>query len=255
VGDLATRAEVLKLSAELDIDPLSLAFLEQIDAAGVAALRRTISRARFARIEPRLRRLAATSTMLPMGATAKIARTMLGASLCGKVAGLLEVPTAVRFAGHYDPPFLAELATAIDPERTASVIAAIDPELAMAVSLELLRREEFLTLGRLVSAAPADLVTGLVEQAEPIELLHLAYFTDDHQRLDEIIGDRPDELLVRLVAGAAPVHVDRALSVITFVGPANRIRFGAAVESADLQEIYRAAAVRLGVEIAELPAR
>ena len=250
MADLATRAEVIKLAADLNTEVDELSFLEAADAVRVAELRRTISRARFARIEPRLERLAASSNLLPRPATAKIAKTMLGASLCGKLAGVLDVDTAIKFAGHWEAPFLAELSLSLDPDRTATVIDAIDPPLAIRVGAELLKHQEYLALGRLMSASPRVVVDGVVAHASPEQLLRIAFYTDDHARLDEILQTRSDDEIGELVDAAVEHDLfEEALSVFTFVGRESQARMASAVRSSGRATGFEAAADRLDVEL------
>ena len=55
MGELAARAEVIKLAHELSIAPQTIAFLHAAPDRDVAELRRSITRALFAMHEPRLR--------------------------------------------------------------------------------------------------------------------------------------------------------------------------------------------------------
>ncbi len=252
MAELAARAEMIKLAADLQTEVSRLAFLETADAEDLARLRRTISRARFARIEPRLKRLAASSSLLPLPATARLAKTMLGASLCGKIAGVLDVDTAIRFAGQYDAPFLAELSMSLDPERTAAVLEAIDAGLAIRVGVELLHRAEYLALGRLMSVAPAAVVEGVVARASAEQLLRIAFYTDDHGRLDEIVTASSDQELAALIEAAAEHELfEQALSGFTFLASGSQARLAAAVHESGYLGGFADAARALGVDLPE----
>lgn len=250
--DLAARAEVVKLAADLGSDVEPLLFLAPLGAESVAELRRTISRARFAKIEPRLRRLAASSRLLPIGTTAKIAQGALGARLCGRVAGVLDIDTAVAFAAQYRAPFLAELSVYLDPERTADVIAAIPTERAIEVGVLLLEQGHYLTLGRLVSVAPEPVVEGVIASSTPAELLRVAFYADDRTRVDAVIAGQSDERLAEFIEAALEENLfDEALTLLKTVDEAGQARLIAIGQSLgpEVAAGFTEAADRLGVEI------
>ncbi len=250
MADLATRAEIGKLAAELDVDADDLAFLSTAAAEDVRQLRDTIGRARFRRLEPQLRRLAGTVHLLPLTLTARIARIAVGPTLSGRIASVVTTEEAIAFAQHYDAAYLARVVVTLQPDHTAAIIAAVRPELAVDVAQELLTNGDFVTLGRLVSAAPPEVVSGVIARATAAQLLLLAYYTDDHDQLDDIIRAQDDDTLTAVVHAARPDHLTEMISVITFVRPETGERLIGLVRRARLLGAYRTAAGALGVELA-----
>jgi len=250
--DLAARAEVVKLAADLGVDAAVLAFLEDADADAVADLRRTIDRGRFAHLEPHLRRLSGTVNLLPLSLTARIAKATVGPALSGKVASVLDPADSVKFARHYDAAYMARVSVTLQPGSTTAIVDSVHPDLAVKIARELMGNGEFVTLGRLVCAAPDAVVDGVIAQATPPQLLMLAYFTDDHDQLDRIISGQDEETLIAFVRAAVPDQVIEALSVITFVRPDTADRLVAAATQAGLLEQFRAVAAEWNVRIPSL---
>jgi hypothetical protein len=247
--DLATRAEIIKLARDLSTDPEQLQYLAGVEASAVGELRRAIDAARFNRLRPQLLRLAGTVNLLPTGVTARIAKATIGPALSGRVASVLPLATAIKFVAHYDAAYLARIAPTLEPASGSAIIASVAPELAVEVAVELMRAAEFPTLGRLLSVVSRAVVDGLIARADPIQLLLLAYFADDHQLLDEILAAQADTVLAQVVVAAQPRYLIELVSVIRFVRPVTATRFINATKQAGLLAPLSATARELGVRL------
>jgi hypothetical protein len=166
---LEIRAEILKLARLLGRDPHSLSYLEQVPAADIRALREQVTDMLFTAHGHTLSRLAAASKLLPVGLAATIGERAFGPVLCARVAGMLEPSRAVEIAARLPTPFLADVAIDIDPRRASDVIGRIPPAQVAAVTRELVRREEHVTMGRFVGhladEAIAAALTAMDERA------------------------------------------------------------------------------------------
>jgi hypothetical protein len=247
--DLATRAEIIKLARDLSTDPVQLQYLAGADASAVAELRRAIEVARFSRLRPQLLRLAGTVNLLPTAVTARIAKATIGPALSGRVASVLPLATAIKFVAHYDAAYLAQIAPTLEPDSGSAIIASVAPDLAVEVAVELMRAAEFPTLGRLLSVVSRPVVDGLIAQANPVQLLLLAYFADDHQLLDEILAAQADAVLAEVVVAAQPRYLIELVSVIRFVRPVTANRFISAAKAATVFTSLSATARELGVRL------
>jgi len=235
VADLAARAEVAKLARELALDADRLAFLQAADRHELAALRETISGALFAAQEPRLRRIAALGKLLPTPITARIAEAAFGPMLSGRIAGVLDVSTAVRLAAQLKPAFLAEVSKWIDPARTASIVRALPDPNVITVGRHLLEQGDYVTLGRFVSVVSTEVALGVVAHANDRQLLHVALCAEDQARMSQLVHELPDERIVGVVAAAAEAGAfDEALTLLVLLEPAERIRAGGLAASLDL---------------------
>jgi hypothetical protein len=247
--DLATRVEIIKLARDLSTDPAQLQYLTGVDASAVAELRRAIDAARFGRLRPQLVRLAGTVNLLPTAVTARIAKATIGPALSGRVASVLPLATAIKFVAHYDAAYLARIAPTLEPDSGSAIIASIAPDLAVEVAVELMRAAEFPTLGRLLSVVSRAVVDGLIARADPVQLLLLAYFADDHQLLDEILAAQADAVLAQVVVAGQPRYLIELVSVIRFVRPVTANRFIDAAKQAGVLAPLSASAHELGVRL------
>jgi hypothetical protein len=248
-ADLATRVEIVKLARELSTEPDQLHFLADAEAESVAQLRRAIEAARFARLRPQLLRLAGTVNLLPTAVTARIAKATIGPSLSGRVASVLPLSTAVKFVAHYDAVYLARVAPTLEADSGSAIIASVSPALAVDVAVELLRAAEYPTLGRLLSVVSPAVVDGLIARADPMQLLLLAYFADDHERLDDILVAQSDAVLREVAASAQARYVVELVSVISFSRPATAQRFIDAAKQVGVLPSLLATAGELGVRL------
>lgn len=233
MGDLAARGEVVKLARELDVPLATLRFLETQPADDLAAFRRTVTAAIVATEDLRLRRIAAASRLVPKRVAARLAESQLGALLSARVAGVLDVPEALRLAGAVRPGFLAEMAAYLDPARTAALVRAIPDTLMVDVGRRLLDASHYITLGRLISLVDDAPLLALLGYARDDQLLEIAILAEDRVRLDEILAGLSNERAAGVIAAAASSgQFDQALSLMSSLSPDQRVRL--ATIAADL---------------------
>jgi hypothetical protein len=217
VAESAARIEVDKLAHELGVDAEQLAFLNGADPVELAQLRETIRSALFAAQEPRLRRIAALSKVLPAPITARIGRTGLGAMPCGQLASVLDTDTAVRLAGHFDAEFLADISGWLDPARTEEIVRALPEDKVIAIGHRLLDREDYITLARLVSVVSTPVALGVVARMTDRQLLQVTRYADDRMRLAELVRDLPGDRIAGVITAAtqAGISLDDLGLVVT----------------------------------------
>lgn len=257
MGELAARAEAIKLAHELSADPADLAFLHAIGADELHRLRETVSRALFAVHEPKLRRLAALSKVIPPALAAKITEGTLPPMLCGRTAGFLEPAVAGRLAGHFRPEFLAEVSRFLDPQRAARIIPALPDDLILRVAGILLGRGEYIVLARFVAVVRDDLAGRVIRMATGAQLLEASFYAEDRSRIDPLMAYVDDAVLADVINAAAELDLfDEAVSLLAFVGPDSVSRLSSTLLALDVAVADRvvAAIVRLGAWTDLLPA-
>lgn len=240
MGELAARAEVLKLAHELGTDAGELAFLLDKDEAELATFRNRVSSGLFGVHESRLRRIASLSKLLPMALSAKIAQAVLAPMLCGRIAGVLERDQAVKLSAHFPAAFLAEVSKSIDPDRTAEIVRALPDSLVLDVGRILLDQGEYIVLGRFVAVVDERVAAQVIAMADGAQLLQASFYAEDRARIDPLVAHVGDDVLDDVIRAAAAGDLfDEAASLLAFIGP-------------DTQERLSHALVRLGdVDIAD----
>jgi hypothetical protein len=224
VSDLMARIELQKLAAVIDLSEQDLGYLVGLGADELRRLRETVSHALYSRHESRFSRMAAVSKLVPAAISAR-ASGMVGPALSAQVAGALDPQHAVKLAKAMRPDFLADVTTYLDPARVTEIVKAMPADVVVPVGQTLLKRKEFLTLGRFTSVVDPDTALAASAGADGMSLLHLALYTEDRTALDAIVTRIDDARLGSATAAAAASgEFDEALALMSVLSVANRAR-------------------------------
>ena len=223
---LQAKAEILKLARILGREPDTLDYLERVPAADVRALREQVTDMLFSAHSQVLSRLAAASRLLPVGLVAVIGEKTFGPVLSARMAALLDPDRAVEMADKLPTEFLADVAIAIDPRRTSEVIGRIPPARVAEVTSELLRREEYVTMGRFIGHLSDEAIAAAVAVMDERELLGVAFVLEDKARLDRLAELLSDERANRVIKTAASEDMwVEALDLLNHLGANRRAAF------------------------------
>jgi hypothetical protein len=200
---LRGHAEVMKLARLLGREPDELAYLERVAPADLRALRDSVTETLYDAHGSALGRLAAASRLLPAGLTATIGQRAFGPLLSARLAGLLDTDKAVDVAGKLPPPFLADVAVELDPRRASDLIASIAPALIGQVTAELVRRREYVTMGRFVGHLSDESIAAALAAMDDEAVLQTAFVLEDRSQLSRLFGKLPKGRSAGLIAAAA----------------------------------------------------
>jgi len=204
---LDARAEIFKLARLLRRDPAALEYLEQVPSTDIRALREQVTDMLFTAHGHALSRLAAASKVLPVGLIAIIGERAFGPVLAARIAGMLEPSRAIDVAAKLPTSFLAEVAIDIDPRRASDVIAGIPPQQIAAVTRELVRREEHVTMGRFVGHLSDEAILAALEALDDRTLLRVGFVLEEKDRLDHIVSLLPERRLNGVTEAAAAANL------------------------------------------------
>ncbi len=215
----ASLVEVQKLAHELGVKPESLSYLESVPASELATLRHGVSRAIFAANEKRIKPLGALAKRVPASLAARVAKAALGPLLCGRVASVMNPKVAIPLAGHFDAGFLAEVTLSLDPAASAEIIKGLDDELVIGVGEQLLEAGEYMVLARFITVVDEHVVLALVDIADGAQLLEVAVYAEDQDRIDELLTAIPEAKLSDVIEAAATdsARADSAVSLISML--------------------------------------
>lgn len=244
---LAQQAELLKLARFLDVEPAELSVLGPVSPDDLRALREQVTRASFASDDAFFKRVVAASKLLPVPVLAMVAEKVLGPLLSARVAGQMDVKRGVGIASRLPSKFLADVCLSLDPGHTRELIAAIPVEQIVKVALELARREEHVTMGRFVDIIGDTAIRAVLAAiTDNAHLLRIAFFAENKQRLDAIIGLLSEERLVDVIHTAAS-SADlwpEALGLMQHLSPEVRGRLGDLAASLE-EEVLTSMAVSI----------
>jgi hypothetical protein len=185
---LEIRGEILKLARLLQRDAGELEYLEQVAPGDLRELREQVTDLLFAAQGSSLARLAAASKLLPVGVVAAIGEGAFGPMLSARIAGLLDPSRAVEMADTMPIEFLADVAVELDPRRASDVISRIAPARIAQVTRELIRREEYVTMGRFVGHLGDDAVRAAFGELDDVALLRVAFVLESKESLDHLVS-------------------------------------------------------------------
>ena len=243
---LEIRAETLKLARLLRREPEEFEYLEQIAAADLRQLREQVTELMFTAQGTALARLATASKLLPVRVVATIGERAFGAVLAARIAGLLDPDRAVEMADTMPIEFLADVAAELDPRRASAVISRIAPARVEAVTRELLRREEYVTMGWFVGHLHDDAVRATFDVLDDVALLRVAFVLEQKESLEHLISLLPATRRDSIVdAAAAEGMWIEVLDLISHLSDETRRQFvtvGALEREGVLEAIVGAAA-------------
>ncbi len=243
---LATRAEILKLARVLRRDPDQLGYLDKVAPGDLRELREQVTEVLWSAQSQAFARLAAASRVLPIRVVAAIGERAFGPVLAARISGLLDPGRAVEMANTMPIDFLADVAVELDPRRSGPVITRIPAERIAAITRELVRRHEYVTMGRFVGHLDERAVTAAVEQMDETTLLQVAFVLESKDGLDQLVNLLAPERLQRIVEAVGREGLwAELLDLFANLGPARRselARHAETLDDAELEALLRAAA-------------
>ncbi|MGH8456161.1 MAG: hypothetical protein ACRETE_04160 [Stenotrophobium sp.] len=218
---LAVRAEIIKLARLYRVKDSTLDFLQNISADEIRKLRQAAQERLFSDDLTLFQRLALASKLLPTSLIAMMAEKIFGPILGARVAGEMNYKRAVELAGRLPLNFLADISLQLDPGRAKDIIRNLPPERIRDVAVELLRRREFITMGRFVDYVTEAAIRKAMEAfTQPADLLHVGFFIENKTQLNGLIRMLNDERLRGVIVAAQdPVHDlwSEAVALMAFV--------------------------------------
>ncbi len=235
MSELLLRAELQKLAVVLRVSVAELAFLSHLDPPSLRALRQAISASLFDRHAKRFRRLADSTKLLPNKVVAVICEKVIPASVAAQVTGLLDPKDAVDLASRLSVPYQADICVAIDPRRAVSVLHAMPSAHVVAVAVELQKRREFMTMAVFVDALTEQQIRRVAARMDIQSLLHVGFFVESAERLDQLITLLDTEQLRGTMSAAAAddgALWPQVLSMVERLSPPQRARLGSLLADA-----------------------
>jgi hypothetical protein len=249
VSELRSKAEVIKLARLLNRDPERLGYLERLDPDDIRRLREQVTDMLFEAHDATLRRLAASSKLLPVGVVAMLGQHAFGPMLSARISGLLDPDRAVEIAAKLPTEFLADIAVELDPRRARNVIAGMPAEQVAAVTRELTRRGEYVTMGRFVGHLGDEALQESVAEIDDATLLRTAFVLEERDRIDALAALVGEERIARLADIAEREQLwPEALDLLMHLD-GERVAEGLARGDPERRKLVERRARELGVEL------
>lgn len=237
--------EIVKLARLLGAEPEEIGYLRDIHWRDIRDVREQASATMFEGDRQQLQRVASATKLVPSKITATIGERAFGPLLAARVTGLIEPSRAVDIAAHLPAPFLAEVAEQIDPRRASRVIAEIPPQQIAAITRELARCGDHVTMGRFVGHLSEAALDAALHSVDDESLLRTAYVVESKGSLGALVAIISEQRLHDIMRTATECDLWReALDVLRHVSDRQRGMLGdiaAAQDDAVLAGLVKAA--------------
>ena len=180
---LEARAEVAKLARLLGVEVAEIAYMEKVGAEGLAEFRAQLVDSFYGDSDSGLQRFASVGNLLPAKVIAMLTREAVGPVLAARIAGLVDPKQAVAIVAKLPIKFVTDIAVEIDPRRIEPVLGAMPRTTIAAISGELIKRKEYVTMGQFIAFLDQDTLAGTFAKMSDADLLQIAFVTEDKDRL------------------------------------------------------------------------
>jgi len=219
-ADLATRAELVKLARALGTTSDGVEFASALGARDIRLLRERVVGALYDEHRAAFRRVAAITRTLPTSLNVRIALRAFSPLLAARVAGEMAPERAAELANRMPVEYLAEACVQLDPRRAQPLISRIDRPRVVAVVSELIRRDDFITLGRMLDASTEEMLADISTTIADDALLRIGLYAESGAQLTRAVAALTPERLRGVVHSAltgAPDLRSTALAVVSRV--------------------------------------
>ena len=193
---LAARAELVKLAHSLGEDESRLAFLLALAPEELRRFRAVFEELLFGQETQLLHRAGKLARWLPRWLLVWMCRWVLGPLLTARLAGELPAHRAAEVIMRLPPDFVARATAMVDPRRVRDVMRLMSVDSVVLVARSLLRRRDYITLGRVVEFLPDEAIRAVeAEIVDEGDLLRIAFHTESRNRMDHLVHLMPEEKL------------------------------------------------------------
>ena len=230
MSKLETTAEMIKLARILGMEKHAVGYLASLPPHEIRRLREAALKRMFTRDSVMFSRVAKASRLLPNGLVAKLGEKVFGPMLAARIAGEMPTDRAVDIANRMSIPFLADVAIELDPVAAKEIIRAMPAQRVALVAAELLKRGDFITMGRFTDQLSEKTLRTVLNSIQDDEaLLHIGFFMESKKRLSDVVRMLSDERLRSMINHAQKKPTElwpEALGLMTHVDDDLKQRLG-----------------------------
>ena len=219
MSDQRVRAELIKLSRVLGTGEDQVAFLAPLGVEQLRRLEDRVSSALFDEYRTAFQKLADASRLLPASLVAKMSELVFGPMLSARISGLMPPDRAVEVALKLRGKFLADVCIELDPRNASELLARMPTKIIVDVAQELLRRREYVTMGRFVDDLTNEAIRAVMAAlGDDVALVRIGLFVERRERLVELVELLTPERVRGVVAAAASGAPDVQAAGLAMMG-------------------------------------
>lgn len=215
---LPIQAELQKFARTLGCPEKELTGLAILELTRLRRLRQAASAALFEGDRAMLHRVAASTRLLPRGVAALIAEKALGATLCARVAGLLQPQDAVEIARRTPISFNTEVTLQLDPRSAGPMLKLMPVDLVVGVSKQLSARREFIAMADFVELLTDEAIRAVMAVLDDETLLRIGFYVESSQRLEELVDMMSAQRLSKTVALSTSEKLNLGAEIMAMLG-------------------------------------
>jgi len=200
---LATHAEIVKIAHLLDVPPAEIEYLAVCEPETLVELRLQLVEIFYGSESSNLKRFAKVGNMLPSSVIASLTKEAVGPILAARIAGFVDPKQAAAVVAKLPTAFVVDIATAIGPRRVGPVIGRLDNGTVERISLELIKRHEYVTMGQFVGFASDEILRISFNFSSDEALLRTAFVAEDKERISAALKPQSDERIASIITTAA----------------------------------------------------
>lgn len=202
-AQLQTHAEIVKIAHLLQVEPSEIEYLAVCDPETLVEYRLQLVEIFYGDEVSNLKRFAKVGNLLPSSVIASLTKEAVGPVLAARIAGFVDPKQAAAVVSKLPTGFVVEIATAIDPRRVGPVIGRLDDITVERISLELIKRHEYVTMGQFVGFATEAILRSSFNFASDEALLRTAFVAEDKERISVALKPQNDERIASIITTAA----------------------------------------------------
>lgn len=194
MSNLATQAELIKLSSMMQVPLAQLNFLKAVPAESLRFFRLALVELHFEQKRNAYRWLGMWIYILPSWLVALCVRWWLGPALTAKIACSLSAWRMSKIARHLPDAFMAKVAAAFDPRAARELILLLPAEQILGIARILLQDKDYVTMGRFVGLLNDQVVQQIAADIrQESDLLEIAFHIEPRERVDHLVHILPAE--------------------------------------------------------------
>jgi len=202
-SQLQTHAEIVKIAHLLQVEPSEVDYLAACDPETLIEFRLQLVEIFYGDEGSNLKRFAKVGNLLPASVIASLTKEAVGPVLAARIAGFVDPKQAAAVVSKLPTGFVVDIATAIDPRRVGPVIGRLDDITVERISLELIKRHEYVTMGQFVGFATEAILRSSFNFASDEALLRTAFVAEDKERISVALKPQDDERIASIITTAA----------------------------------------------------
>jgi hypothetical protein len=202
-AQLQTHAEIVKIAHLLQVPPAEIEYLAVCEPETLIEFRLQLVEIFYGDESSTLKRFAKVGNLLPSSVIASLTKEAVGPVLAARIAGFVDPKQAAAVVAKLPTGFVVDIATAIDPRRVGPVIGRLDDITVERISLELIKRHEYVTMGQFVGFATEAILRSSFNFASDEALLRTAFVAEDKERISVALKPQNDERIASIITTAA----------------------------------------------------